>query len=282
MKKTETENYLKRGLWIAFGIAIFWIGCSIIILLPSNHCFIRIPQDIGARGQLGDSFNIVTSFITSLTLVFLVIGVLYTHAQYKKLLKDSDEQKESSNRASFENSLFKMIALHNDVVNSMKVTKETEYSGGQGLRKEQFVTTGRECFLIFYEYLVSKYTHPPNTNNDRLPIETDAIKNAFDELYNFYGHHIGHYFRRLFHIIRFIDDSKLIPETEKYGYGRIVRSQLSNVEIKLLLYNALTPKGNDFSNYISKYKLLKGIAGEELLTPYHWDFAKHFFGEFWK
>lgn len=271
----NSPDYLRIGIWVALIVLLFWIICTVIIMLPAQYCFIKIPADIGARGQLGDSFNIVTSFVTSLTLVFLTVGVLYEHAQYKKLLSDSNEQKRASSIDSFESSLFRMLGLHNDVVNSIQIL-QTGATGPLQDFETHWAITGRECFKEFYEHLAYHY------RQSKKQVEVDRIIEAYDGLYNQDGHHTGQYFRRLFNIIRYIDNQKIFLQEEKYEYARIVRSQLSNYEIKLLLYNSISPKGSDFSDYIERYKLLKGIAGEDLLSTTHWDLAKDFFGNFWE
>lgn len=279
-KIASSSKNLNNFKWLPLvtGIIVLgWVAFTVVILLPPKYCIIPIPQDIGARGQLGDSFNIITSFVNSITLVFLIIGVFYTHAQYNKLLSDSADQIKSSNKDTFENSLFRMLSLHNDVVNSIQIVKEVDT--GELLNiKTYYATTGRECFKDFYEHLSNYYVQSKKT------VEFDRIVEAYDSLYIQDGHHTGQYFRRLFNIIRYIDKQPhdLFTQEEKYEYARIVRSQLSNFEIKLLLYNSLTPKGNDFADFIKRYKLLKGIAGEDLINPTHWDFAKQFLGEFWK
>ncbi len=275
MSDVKNNKFLKWGLWLTFGVILFWSACTVIILLPSQYYLFSIPQNICARGQLGDSFNIVTSFISSVTLVFLIVGVLYTHSQYKKLLEDSDDQKKAANKDSFENSLFRLLSMHNDVVNSIQIIKEDDNPALPAV-KTHYAITGRECFKHFYEQLVFCY------EQNKKPSELDRIIDAYEELYAHYGHHTGQYFRRLFNIIRFIDDQIQFTEKEKYEYARIIRAQLSNYEIKLLLYNSLTPKGDEFTDYIIRYKLLKGIAGEKLLDDSHWDFAKTHFDEFWK
>jgi hypothetical protein len=50
----------------------------------------------------------------------------------------------------------------------------------------------------------------------------------------------SHYFRNLYHILRFISESKLVSEEEKKLYSKIVRSQLSEIELVALFYNSLT------------------------------------------
>ena len=92
--------------------------------------------------------------------------------------------------------------------------------------------------------------------------------NLLVEIYDFYFHvhqsDLGHYFRNLFYIIRYIENCK-IREGEKVEFIKILRSQLSNYEILLLAYNGLHHNGKEFYIYIEKYELLKSLNNETRL-----------------
>lgn len=76
-----------------------------------------------------------------------------------------------------------------------------------------------------------------------------------------------HYFRDLYRIIKFIDESPLITDFEdRYQYTSIVRGQLSRYELLWLFYNGLSVYGRDkFKPLIERYALLKNIR-EDLLV----------------
>lgn len=64
----------------------------------------------------------------------------------------------------------------------------------------------------------------------------------------FEGHQsrLGHYYRHLYQLIRYVDRSKVISEDDKYEFGKTVRAQLSTHEQALLLLNSLTPLGRNW------------------------------------
>lgn len=79
----------------------------------------------------------------------------------------------------------------------------------------------------------------------------------------FSGHNsrLGHYYRQLFQVVRFIIeyDDKVIKN--KYDYIKTLRAQLSNYEQVLLYYNALSPFGNSWleNNFLTEWKMIKNI-----------------------
>ncbi|HIE44840.1 MAG TPA: hypothetical protein EYP87_01385 [Flavobacteriaceae bacterium] len=93
--------------------------------------------------------------------------------------------------------------------------------------------------------------------------ETELISSAYSQLYDKYQTGLGHYFRNLYHIFKFIDNSEI---TDKSQYSSLVRAQLSNFELVILFYNSITDYGNlKFKPLIEKYKILKNINIETLI-----------------
>jgi len=89
------------------------------------------------------------------------------------------------------------------------------------------------------------------------------------ELY-FNNHHqeIGHYFRHLYNILKFVDlsNKKFIENNIKFEaetYINFIQAQMSSYELMLLFYNILYfPKTRDL---VIKYKMLDNLALEDLI-----------------
>lgn len=80
----------------------------------------------------------------------------------------------------------------------------------------------------------------------------------------FEGHQsrLGHYYRHLYQMIRYVDGQDLA--IDKYEYVKTIRAQLSTHEQALLLVNSLTPMGQDWwrKNLIVKYRMVQNIPNE--------------------
>jgi hypothetical protein len=80
---------------------------------------------------------------------------------------------------------------------------------------------------------------------------------------------LGHYYRHLLQVIRFVDHSKYLTTEQKRSYVDIVRAQLSNHEQLLLFYYAISVLGKNWitsPNLIVKYELIKNIPLESGVT----------------
>lgn len=76
---------------------------------------------------------------------------------------------------------------------------------------------------------------------------------AYESMYNNNEENIGHYFRNLYRIVKFIEDHRFsadedINELEKRKYRGILRAQLSSNELLMLFYNVVySEKGKKFA-----------------------------------
>lgn len=74
---------------------------------------------------------------------------------------------------------------------------------------------------------------------------------------------LGHYFRHLYHVIKFIaeQDSNFIKEDQKYNYAKTVRAQLSDHEQLLLFYNINSIFGKPWiqDGYLRRFRIIKNL-----------------------
>lgn len=76
-----------------------------------------------------------------------------------------------------------------------------------------------------------------------------------------------HYFRHLYRIFKFVNESSLIDtEEERYDYACIVRSQLSEYELLMLFYNSLQEENIKFKTLIEKFAVFNNIRREKLAS----------------
>ena len=76
-----------------------------------------------------------------------------------------------------------------------------------------------------------------------------------------------HYFRHLYRIFKFVNESPLIEtEEERYDYACIVRSQLSEYELLMLFYNSLQEENVKFKTLIEKFAVFNNIRMEKLAS----------------
>jgi len=262
----------KIALWIYIAptaiVVILWALSWYLIV--SNNSLKGWDQ----RGTFGDMFGAVNALFSGLAFVGIIITI---YLQSKELtlqrreleftrdeLRGQKEQLEIQNKTlilqKFENTFFQLLGFHNDIVKAIDVRP---VSGGQH-------STGRTAFQILYRDLQGEYNNHPA----RLSLTSEKlIKLAYASFFKIKQPYIGHYFRSLYNIVKFVDKSTL-SEDDKKIYTNLLRAQLSSNELLLLFYNCLSDVGAKFYDGVEKFNLLKTTPTNELLDPTHIDLYK--------
>jgi len=95
---------------------------------------------------------------------------------------------------------------------------------------------------------------------------------------------LGHYYRNLYQIVKYIDgqDDRFLTFPQKYDYVKTLRAQLSDHEQVILYYNSLSSLGYDWfagkdKSLIVRYRLIKnapttlfwGLLPKKLFTEFN-------------
>ena len=83
-----------------------------------------------------------------------------------------------------------------------------------------------------------------------------SINESFDKLFENDPPHLGHYFRQLYNIIKFVDDEG----EDRMRYANFMKAQLNNDELILIAYNGASTHGDNFRHLIEKYGLLENVT----------------------
>ena len=223
-------------------------------------------KDVQERGTFGDMFGAINALFSGLAFAGVIYAILLQRKELKlqrteleltrRELEGQKEQMKAQNitlkKQNFENTFFQLLRLHNEITNGIDL-----------MGPNNQITKGRDCFKIFYERFRKTWnkSNPDHKGNN----EEDRINKTYLAFYQNHQSEIGHYFRSLYNIVKFVDNSN---EEYKKLYTNLVRAQLSSFELALLFYNVLSEVGRDkFKPYIEKYSLLKTLPKKELLNP---------------
>lgn len=176
-------------------------------------------------------------------------------------------QSETLKKQQFESTFFNLLNLHHDIVNSIDLQSRVDkYRGFEklfttGLKEREKTekvtetTTGRDCFVKFCNGFRNKYRQVKNSNKNLS--ERQLCEKSYLEYYEQHDSDLGHYFRNLYHIFKFLKNSKV---EDKKRYTSLVRAQLSNDELFLLFYNGSSTYGKDkFLPLIEEFHVLKNL-----------------------
>lgn len=243
-----------RGVFtVLLSVAFALMGAVFVVAVHGQWT----DKNLGTFGDfLGGVLNPVLTFLSFMALLFtIILQQREIHAAKKdalELQKEKLEDRLSSERMQFENTFFQMVAIHNTIVNSIDVDR--------GPSKNQL--RGRECFKHFRDEMQKYYNSDPSLD------ERQKSLAAHDELWKSYQNDLAHYYRYLYNIIRFINESNV----NKIRYIRILRAQLSDFELLVLFYNGLFPLAAKFKEYVEFFTLFDNLPKDLLFNRSHENF----------
>lgn len=216
----------------------------------------------------------------------------------------------------FENTFFQLQSLHNEIIDKLKIDifdgnyeKKAFFEGAIKQLKYKSPSLSYYKFTFYlklqeneiklyfsnkgetYDFLsklddneireMSQLTS--NDIHDFLAITVETkeqyIQRDYLDFFIEHQHSLGHYFRNLYHIFKYIYYTDLIVESEKPLYSNLMRAQLSSGELVLLFYNSLTPiryfseRPNlgfpKFKYLIDHYDILQNMSHSLLLDKDH-------------
>lgn len=267
LKKRYTQLDMKGNLNIAWKLVIRDSVIFIFVLWALTF-ILFINGEKEWRGTFGDMFGAVNALFSGLAFAGLIITLIMQHEELKlqrQELKQTNEELEGQKKEfeeqnktlkvqRFENTLFNMLSQQQEITNNLNI------SGNE--------ITGRNVFRYFYKE-ASFQAKDAYVSFTTMGIV--GLIRGTNNIHSYSSAHgielFDHYFRHLYRIFKYINDSKLIDVNDKYEYASIVRAQLSEYELLMLFYNALNVKEDGiykFKSLIETYALLNNIRKKEL------------------
>jgi hypothetical protein len=213
-------------------------------------------------GDLGDGFAVIGALFPALAFGGVIVAIILQRQELRlqrqelsltrNELAGQKTQLEAQNRTMsrdlFESCFFQMLRLNRDCLTTFTALFPESHQHVTGLH------AFRQAAALLVEHARFEFSPPPSTEQRAELIASDFSRYCLSAPSDF-----GHYFRNLYHVFSFIDQSDL-SHSEKERYARIVRAQLSTAELILLFANAQTTKGRPFTTFIRRYALFKGAS----------------------
>ncbi|MEZ0169956.1 putative phage abortive infection protein [Microvirga sp. TS319] len=245
---------------------------AIGVLAVYLYGYKTLGQDNGVIGKLGTFGDFVGGSINPLLSFGTLIIVLWTSylqsvelASTRSLTKDQLSSNELQN---FESTFFHLMDIYHKVVSGLRIVKsETDYTGNRQFKE----IIGKQVFSEFYEDLRSSYF---NTAFSGIPLEEPhRTVAAYQGMYQHHRNYLGHYYRSLYNILRFVDEAKFVYRNNdrefKLKYIRVLRAQLSDHEMIILYYNCVHANGTNMLSYINNNDMLDNMPRDLLLDRTH-------------
>lgn len=250
------KNYYQK-------IAIILIGSGLISLFISAYLFLwKSNSPISFENnsvinstQLNDFGSLTAGTVG---ILWSLAGVFLLIASLQEQKRATDENIKSIRLQQFENTFFQLISVHYQIVNSLKIVLQDD--SGVPERDElgnKEIKEGIICFVALAEVIGEKYRTKKSEN-----VVGVNFHDVCSEQFYIYNAELGHYFGNFFNILHYVDSSKDISDSDKPKYIGILKSQLSNYELVIILYYDLIRSNKEIRTIIEKYCLLENLDFE--------------------
>jgi len=226
-----------------YATAILICGCLYVGFVVASGAGINpfsLNWDFAKVGQFGDSFGPLNTLMAAVAAVSAIAAYLSQSTELSHAKKDSELERKRGDRRDFESTFFNLLALLKDT------TSEVEVSDQYGRNPVK----GRDAIKRLIE-------------EKSLGIDDDLSINQRDYTNAYLANRddLGHYFRLFYHILKFVDESKI---DDRYRYAQILRATISNAEMILLALNCIYGEGAPkLKVLIEKYKMLHNISASD-------------------
>ncbi|UWQ90644.1 putative phage abortive infection protein [Rhodobacteraceae bacterium M382] len=246
------------SLWMAFGLFI------LVCMMWGGNIFFLGGSKPDVRGTYGDMFGAINALFTGLAFAAVIYAIFLqkhevrllkselkgTKRMMEKQQKLADVQLQRQRVQAFESTFFQYLAVFNQIVSEMDLKS-----------KDKPTVTGKDVFPVFLTR-VAGWRPPAKKRPFMEQRESGWMGSAYEKFYNgddiHPGHasELGHYFRTLYNIFKYVHKSEGI---DKRLYTNLIRAQLSDDEVMLLFLNGLSKKGDKFKPLLEEYAVLKNV-----------------------
>ncbi len=246
----------------AWSIGLFTAVTSIVIIYAGVIIYLTWPITkftVNSSGVFGDSFGLLTSLFSGLAFSGLIITILLQREDLKLQKDELSETRKEMKFQNFETTFFQMLRLHNEIVDAISIREP--------IADNRVIESGRACFKHFTAQFKDYYNDKKTDNS--LLAEQELIIVAYTDFWESNQQDLDHYFRYLYRIFKYVNDS-FVDNEQKKLYTSIARAQLSDLEMVLLLYNCLSIYGSDkFKPLAERYCLFDNLPQNLLITSEH-------------
>ncbi len=265
--------FTRRNILLAFTFyLLFFIVYGLIVF----YAFRDQKHELTQGGLFGDMFGAINAFFTGLAFLIVALSIIFQ-------LREWEDSRHTQRHFQFENTFFNLLSVLHQVIDS---SRRHIRSGGEtipieGRRYFQDVFLNFEkryedkvlphANRMFEEFRSTEYSRgaSPEQVAQKYSANLDELlpllKNTYEEFYKEYDANLGHYFRFVYNIVKFIHESFPHEPQLQARYVGLLQAQMSNDEMGLLFYNCLSAHGINtagqpqFKEWLDEYNFFENI-----------------------
>lgn len=213
---------------------VAWVAIIVASAVGWNP--IGASWDFTNTGAFGDSFGPLSAVMAGIAAVSAIAAFNAQQKEIDRLKSRELDSDKAQRKSEFEKTFFQLMQTFQHIVS------DTDIHSANAIKK------GRDAFKSMMVKFSNEY------------VRTSSQKQAWGNTIDYYRNDLNHYFRFMYHIVNYVDQSDV---DNKYFYVRILRASLSDSELTLLCFNCAYGEGNEkFLPLVYKYTFFHNLSQE--------------------
>lgn len=215
-------------------------------------------KSIGDAADWADTFGAFNGLVSLAGAVFVVRTLLLQQAALAEQQKALALQAADAHRQRFEATFFELLKLLRELRSELSFRASKEFIEAASTQRRREIRSTRQSGLQALNAFLADYLTRLKNLYGSIPPTKDQLAKAYDDTMTTDAERtFAPYFRLVYTIINKVHKDSVLKSDEKATYTRLLRSQLTNVELSAIAYNALSPRSADLKDLMTEYRMLK-------------------------
>lgn len=213
--------------WLYIVVAVITLVCFAAYMI--NFGGNEISDDPEKFGFFGDYVGGVMNGLIG------VLSVIFVYRAYIAQVNMNRDQKKQLKRERFESSFFEMLSTQREILNQISVI-DSDKVEQRGLSAVALIRKNVE------EKVNSVLAAPSVLSKENAIQLKNILHDKYNSVFELYASQIGHYFRHLYHIMKYIND-EWDNAIDRKPYFDLLQAQMSTDELYLTAINGISLYG---------------------------------------
>lgn len=269
--------------WVCF-IPVFLsllFGVYLIVLtLKDSHTWLFASLDTFFFSQISNNFG---DFVSgTIGILFTLTATFFLFVTMAEQRKQTYEARLDNARSRYESTYFNMLAMLDDVIKSVDANlKESKPNQIESINvyyrliKEMYATSktaNAEMLELLQELSIN------DSCSIRIQRLREGTASIFEQIVKEIDCNVSYFYRYIYNAIMYIEEIDVINEAKKKQYLNILKAQLSDEALALLMYDAISKFAqnkegfNKFQDVLDRLNFFEDIQESVLLERCHYKF----------
>ncbi len=289
MNKSIFRDWKTWVCFIPVVLGILFFIYLVVLIQKEDHTWLLGSFDTFLYNQMNMNFG---DFVSgSVGILFMLTATFFLFVTMAEQRQQMYEARQDNERSRYESTYFNMLAMLDNVIKSVDATI-----------KESTEDDTIDSINAYYRQIKDLYGTKKTSNVEMIELINELSKDdscdirvqrlqestadIFEQAVNQLKCNIGYFYRYIYNAIMYVEEINVVDDTKKKQYLNILKAQLSDEALALLMYDAISifsqnKEGlNQFHGILDRLNFFENIQETVMLERCHYRFYPHTYFRF--